>query len=154
MKIKNTPTDHILIKAKSNDPTHYCAFAILFISNEWRKTMLHRLENIRPFAHDSTLHAHTYADGTASYYKTVSRDTYFDTELFLSDTAEEDWAFVELSREELKEFEGTETILTNDLLHLFPDGTACFQSIAPNKVHYTTAKFRVMQLVSKIALLK
>lgn len=50
MKISDKPTKYILIKASTDSEWDCCDFALIYLSEEWKKLQAERLEAVKPFA--------------------------------------------------------------------------------------------------------
>lgn len=96
MNISDKPTNRILVKARTNSEWDSCDFAIVAISEGWRKTQLERLEAIASFANDLSFLSMHFFDGAAYFYR-AGDDGLPDIDELLGDN---EWTFVEVTQEE------------------------------------------------------
>lgn len=120
MQLSDKPTDHILVKARTDSEWDSCDFAIISISEGWRKTQLERLEAITPFANDHSFLSLHFFDGAADFYQSGS-DGLPDIGELLGDN---EWAFVELTQEEQDNLTPPENALDCYEMVLYKDGDA------------------------------
>ena len=55
MKRSDIPTPYLMIKANTNSEWDCCDFAIISLSEDWKKEQQKRIENIKPFSDDYML---------------------------------------------------------------------------------------------------
>lgn len=106
MKISDKPTAHILIKASTNSEWDCCDFAIIHLSEEWRKLQEKRIEAVKPFGDDYSFQSMRFYDGSVDFFQ--SKDEGPDVEELLAD---KQWVFVELGNGELDELTSPENRL-------------------------------------------
>ena len=124
MKISQIPTAYIMVKAMTNSEWDCCDFAIIHISEDWKKEQQKRLDNIKPFSEDYMLLSMMYSDPSVEFYK--------DDDEICPDSAEllEDriWSFVELDEETLKKLSAPENRIDSCELHVFKSNYALYQA--------------------------
>lgn len=120
MNISNKLTNRILVKARTSDEWDSCDFAIISISEGWRKTQLERLEAIASFANDLSFLSMHFFDGAADFYRAGS-DGFPDIDELLGDN---EWAFVELTQEEQDALTPPESCLDCYKMVLYKEGEA------------------------------
>jgi len=101
MQLSEKPTSHILVGADTNDSWCSCDFAVITISEQWKQDQLRRLEVVRSFADDSTFRTLSF-ENCSVYFFHSDRSGQPDLKELLGDR---NWAFVEVSPEELSEEE-------------------------------------------------
>lgn len=69
MNISDKPTNRILVRSRTDSEWDSCDFAIITLSEDWRKTQLERLEAIKPFANDRYFLSMHFFDGAADFYQ-------------------------------------------------------------------------------------
>lgn len=147
MNISDKPTNRILVKASTNSEWDSCDFAILTLSEDWRKTQFARLETIEPFTNDLSFVSMHFFDGTADFYRFGS-DELPDIEELLKNN---EWAFVELTQEEQKGLTPPNSCLTCYKMILYQNGT--FQYTAYDKhtgEEFWTPDLRLREFLEKL----
>ncbi len=56
MKTTDKATAYLLVKANTNSEWDSCEFAIVHITDEWKREQAKRLEAVKPFAEDYNFH--------------------------------------------------------------------------------------------------
>jgi len=120
MNISDKPTNRILARAHTDSEWDSCDFAIISISEAWRKTQFERLEAITPFANDLSFFSLHFFDGAADFYQ-HGDDGLPDIDELLGDN---EWAFVELTQEEQDNLTPPESTLDCYEMVLYKDGDA------------------------------
>ncbi len=69
MKTSDKPTAHILVRASTNSEWDCCDFAIIHLSEEWRKLQEKRLEAVKPFANDYSFQSMRFYDGSVDFFQ-------------------------------------------------------------------------------------
>ena len=69
MKISQNPTEYLLIKGMTNSEWDDCGFAILHITDEWKKTQKKRLKVVKLVENDDDLKWLNYADTNVEFFK-------------------------------------------------------------------------------------
>lgn len=101
MQLSDTPTTHILVRANTNSEFYSCDFAIITISEKWKQDQLRRLAVAKSFPDDKYFRSMCFLDRSVNFYYTNHHDLP-DIDKLLGNR---DWAFVEISDEELNEEE-------------------------------------------------
>ena len=138
MQLSETPTDHILVRARTDSEWDSCDFAIISISEGWRKVQLERLEAITPFANDLSFFSLHFFDGAADFYQ-PGDDGLPDIDELLGDN---EWAFVELTQEEQDNLTPPESALDCYEMVLYKDGDAKYTAYGK----YTSEEFWTTEL--------
>lgn len=120
MNISDKPTNRILARAHTDSEWDSCNFAIITLSEAWRKTQFERLEAITPFANDLSFFSLHFFDGAADFYQ-HGDDGLPDIDELLGDN---EWAFVELTQEEQDNLTPPENALDCYEMVLYKDGDA------------------------------
>lgn len=120
MNISDKPTNRILVRARTDSEWDSCDFAIISLSEGWRKTQLERLEAIEPFANDLSFLSLHFFDGAADFYQ-PGDDGLPDIGELLGNN---EWAFVELTQEEQDNLTPPESGLNCYKMVLYKDGEA------------------------------
>ena len=120
MNISDKPTNRILVRARTDSEWDSCDFAIITLSEGWRKTQLERLKAIAPFANDHAFLSLHFFDGAADFYQSGD-DGLPNIDELLGDN---EWAFVELTQEEHDNLIPPESALDCYEIVLYKDGDA------------------------------
>lgn len=124
MKISNTPTDYLLIKALNE--SELCDFAIIHTTEEWKEIQNKRLNAVKPFENDDSFKWLNYKDEAVNFYR-YSNESYTEIQKWLS---ENDMLFLETNNEELKKLKGIDFRMSNYQMQVFSNGNAlysCFE---------------------------
>lgn len=147
MQLSDKPTNYILVKATTESEWDSCDFAILSLSDNWRKTQLERLEAIQPFANDLSFLSMQFFDGTADFYRFGS-DGFPDINELLKG---KEWAFVESTQEEQRALTPPKSYLTRYKMVLYSNGIAYY--IAYDKYtdeEFLTSELRIREILEKL----
>lgn len=68
MRRSDKPTADILIRARTNSEWDCCEFAVIHLSEEWRKQQTKRLGAIKPFADDYNFQSIRFYDGPVDFF--------------------------------------------------------------------------------------
>lgn len=107
MQISETPTDHLLVRARSDSEWDWCSFAIVHLSNAWKQNQLKRLDTVKPFVDDYTFQSLNFYDCAVDFYQ-ESDDSLPDVNELLANRS---WAFVNVCEEELDTLTRPENVL-------------------------------------------
>ena len=124
MKLLDKTTAHLLVKANTNSEWDNCEFAIIHITEDWKKEQAKRLEAVKPFAEDYNFQSLNYYDTAVEFYRT-SEDDRPDIEELLAD---KEWVFVELENEEQETFTVPENRLDCYRLVVYRSGNAIYKA--------------------------
>nr|DAI00631.1 MAG TPA: hypothetical protein [Caudoviricetes sp.] len=145
MKISDTPTLDILIRATTNSEWDCCDFAIIHLSEEWRKLQEKRLEAVKPFEDDYSFQSMRFYDGPVDFFQ--SEDEGPDVEKLLAD---KDWVFVELDDGELDKLTPPESSLDCYMLVLYRNGNARYEAFGKHtSEEFGTSIFLLQQLTGQ-----
>ncbi|NMR35280.1 hypothetical protein HIO71_13920 [Chryseobacterium aquaticum] len=122
MKKSIKPTEYFLIKAKSEWDD--CDFAIIHITEEWKKIQKKRLEVVKIVKNDSDLKWLNYEDVKVEFFK-FSKENYPQIEEWLSGKNQ---FFVELEKDDLKQLLQPEHDLHNRQMQVFKSGNAIYNA--------------------------
>lgn len=145
MKISDKPTTEILIKAYTDSEWDCCEFAIIHLSERWRKIQAKRLEHVKPFKDDFNFQSMRFYDYSVQFFQ--SGDEGPDMEELLS---ERNWVFVEVDDDELDELTPPENSLDFYKIVIYRDGNARFEAFGKhtNEEFYTN-EFPLQQLTEQ-----
>lgn len=147
MQLSDKPTDHILVKARTDSEWDSCDFAIISISEGWRKTQLERLEAIKPFANDRSFLSLHFFDGAADFYQSGS-DGLPDIGELLGDN---EWAFVELPQKEQNDLTPPESSLDCYKMVLYKNGDAKYTAYGKHTdEEFWTADLPLRKILDKL----
>lgn len=122
MKLSDKPTAYILIKANTNSEWDNCEFAIVHLSEEWKKEQAKRLEWVKPLQGNAHFCSMNFYDTAADFYR-IGENEQPDIETML---AGKEWVFVELDEEEQEAFTVPENRMDCYRLVLRANGTAYY----------------------------
>lgn len=146
MKISDKPTAHILIKASTSSEWDCCEFAIIYLSEKWRKLQATRLEAVKPFTDDYTFQSIRFYSTSVDFYQSGD-DITSDMEELL---ANKDWAFVEVDENELDELTPPESSLDFYMLEIHRDGNARYKAYGKHtNEEFWTNEFPLQQLTEQ-----
>lgn len=144
MKISDKPTEHIMIKAITNSTWDWCDFAIIHLTDEWKKEQKKRLDIINPYTNDYTLISMMYFEQSCTFYK--DDDTICPDSSELLD--EKVWAFVELNEETLGKLSVPENRIDYHRFHVFTSGYCYYQAVGKHtNEEFWTAKILLDELL-------
>ena len=123
MKLLDKTTAHLLVKANTNSEWDNCEFAIIHITEDWKKEQAKRLEAVKPFAEDYNFQSLNYYDTAVEFYRT-SEDDRPDIEELLAD---KEWVLVELENEEQETFTVPENRMDSYRLVVYRSGNAIYK---------------------------
>lgn len=148
MKISDKPTADILIKARTNSEWDCCDFALVHISDEWKKLQAERLEAVKPFKDDYNFQSMRFYDYSAEFYQSGG-DEMPDVEELLGD---KDWSFVELNEDEQDKLTQPENSLDFYKIVIYCDGNARYEAFGKHTdEEFWTNEFPLQQLVGQTA---
>lgn len=145
MKTSDKPTAHLLVKAGTNSQWDTCEFAIVYLSQQWKKEQAQRLESIQPFKNDFNLLGVHYYDTDVNFHLTDAEGQP-DLEHLLAGL---DMAFVELDDEDI--FLNPENSLDCYRLIIHTDGTARYMAYGKHTgEEFFTENFSLIQLLKEL----
>lgn len=147
MKTTDKATAHILVKANTNSEWDNCEFAIVHLSEQWKKEQAQRLELVKPFAEDFNFQSLNYYDTAVDFYRTGEEDQP-DIETML---AGKEWVFVELNEEEQEAFAVPENRLDCYRLVVYRSGNALYKAYGKHtSEEFWTEEFSLHQLIGQL----
>lgn len=145
MKTSDKPTAHILVRASTNSEWDCCDFAIIHLSEEWRKLQEKRIEAVKPFKDDYSFQSMGFIDGSVDFFQ--SEDEEPDVEELLAD---KQWVFVELDDGELDKLTPPESSLDCYMLVLYRNGNARYEAFGKHtSEEFGTNIFLLQQLTGQ-----
>ncbi|AZB25279.1 MULTISPECIES: hypothetical protein [Flavobacteriales] len=142
MKKSIKPTEYLLIKAKSEWDD--CDFAIIHISEEWKKIQKNRLKVVKIVENDSDLKWLNYEDVNVEFFK-FSKENYPQIEEWLS---EKNQFFVVLEKDDLKQLLQPEHDLHNHQMQVFRSGNAIYNAFGKHtSEEFFTEQFSLVELI-------
>lgn len=147
MKISDKPTGYILIKAHTDSEWDCCDFALIYLSEEWKRQQAKRLEAVKPFADNDTFSSINFYDSSVNFFQTGDEDEP-DVEELLAD---KEWAFVELDDDdETDRMTSPENRLECYKLVIYRDGNARYEAIGKyTNEEFWTSEFSLQQLTEQ-----
>lgn len=144
MKISNTPTAHLLLRASSNSEWDCCDFAIVNLSKEWKQTQQKRLDAVEPFKGDISFQSLNFYDSSADFYQ-PDEDGILSSEDLPKD---KDWCFVELTDAELEKLAPPENLLDCHTIVVYNNGEVRYKAYGKHTAEeFWTERFSLQQVV-------
>lgn len=144
MKLSVKATEHILVKAYTNSEWDYCEFAIVYLSEQWKKEQVKRLELVTPLMGDYLFQSMNFYDTAVDFYRACD-DEQTNIEEMLGD---KEWIFVVLDKEEQDTFIIPENHMDCYRLVLHSDGTAYYTAYGKHtSEEFWTEHFSLHQLI-------
>ncbi|MBZ4192023.1 hypothetical protein [Niabella beijingensis] len=122
MKLSDKATAYLLVKANTNSEWDNCNFAIIHITEEWKKEQQKRIEFLAPLQGNYQFQSMNFYDTAVDFYNTGEEDKP-DIENLLG---YKDWAFVELDKNELASLTPPENRLDCYRIALRANGTGYY----------------------------
>lgn len=122
MKPSNIATVHILVKANTSSEWDNCEFAIIHLSQAWKKEQTRRIELVEPLQEDNYFSSMNFYDTAVDFYKT-GEGCQPNVDKMLSG---KEWIYVELDEREQETFALPESSLDCYRLVLRANGTAYY----------------------------
>lgn len=146
MKTTDKQTQHILLKAWTNSDWDTCDFAIVHLTEDWKREQQKRLEAIRPFAGDCYFQSVNYRDTAVDFYKMDDNDQPDVAKLL----GGKNWAFVELDEGELETLSVPENHLECYRLVLYGNGSAMYKAYGEcRSEEFWTEEFSLKQIIEQ-----
>lgn len=146
MRISEKPTEYILIRAQTESEWDYCDFALIHVSEEWKKLQAERLEAVKPFANDYNFSSMNFYDIFVNFYHTGDEGEP-EIEKLLAD---KDWAFVELESNELNSLIPPESSLFCYRIVIYRSGGARYEAYGKHtNEEFWTQVFSLQQLIGE-----
>lgn len=142
MKATDKATAYLLVKANTNSEWDSCEFAIVHITDEWKREQAKRLEAVMPFAEDYNFQSLNYYDTAVEFYRT-GEDDQPDIEKLL---AGKEWVFVEMDSQEA--FIAPENRLDCYRLSVYRGGSANYKAYGKHtSEEFWTEDFSLTELI-------
>lgn len=146
MKTSDKPTEYILIKASTNSEWDCCEFALIHLSEKWKKLQAERFEAVKPFADNYSFSSMNFYDSSVDFFQTGDEEEPDMEELL----ADKDWTFVELDDDELDRLSPPENSLECYKLVIHRDGNARYEAIGKyTDEEFWTNEFSLQQLIEQ-----
>ena len=146
MKLSDKATINILVKANTNSEWDNCEFAIIHLSEQWKKEQAQRLEYVKPLQGNYNFCSMNFYDTAVDFYRTGEKDQP-DIENLL---AGKEWVFVELENGEQETFTIPENRLDCYRLVLRANGTAYYTAYGKHtSEEFWTEEFSLHQLTQQ-----
>lgn len=147
MKISDKPTAQILIKANTSSEWDCCEFAVIYLSEKWKKLQTERLEAVKPFSDNDSFSSINFYDSSVNFFQ-AGDDEDPDMEELLGD---KDWTFVELDDdEETDRLTSPENRLECYKLVIYRDGNARYEAHSKyTDEEFWTSEFSLQQLTEQ-----
>ncbi len=144
MKTTDKATAHLLVKANTNSEWDNCDFAIIHITEEWKKEQQKRIAFLKPLQGDCHFQSMYYYDTAVDFYRTGEGDQP-DIEELLGD---KDWVFVELDEDEQQRLTPPENRLDCYRIVLQADGTGYYKAYSKyNSEEFWTEDILLTQII-------
>lgn len=145
MKTSDKPTAHILIKASTNSEWDCCEFAVIHLSEKWRKLQAKRLEAVKPFKDDYSFQSMKFYDCSVEFFQSGEEEA--DIEKLLEN---KEWVFVELDDGELDELTSPENRLDFYKIVMYRDGNSRYEAFGKyTDEGFWTNEFPLQQLTEQ-----
>lgn len=147
MKISDKPTAQILIKANTSSEWDCCEFAVIYLSEKWKKLQTERLEAVKPFSDNDSFSSINFYDSSVNFFQ-AGDDEESEMEELLGD---KDWTFVELDDdEETDRLTSPESRLECYKLVIYRDGNARYEVHGKyTDEEFWTSEFSLQQLTEQ-----
>ena len=145
MKLSDKTTAHILVKANTNSEWDNCEFAIIHLSEEWKKEQVKRLALVKPLEGNHYFCSMNYYDTAVDFYRTGGGDG--ANSEGLRDGRE--WVCVELDEQGQETFTVPENRLDCYRLVLRANGTGYYTAYGKHtSEEFWTEEFSLTQLTA------
>lgn len=146
MEISDKPTKYILIKASTDSEWDCCDFALIYLSEEWKKLQAERLEAVKPFTDNYSFSSINFYDSSVNFFQTGDGEEP-DIEELLGD---KDWTFIELDDDETDRLTSPENRLECYKLVIYRDGNARYEAYGKyTNEEFWTNEFSLRQLIEQ-----
>ncbi|MDE3183195.1 MAG: hypothetical protein KGM16_07235 [Bacteroidota bacterium] len=148
MKLSDKATAYLLVKANTNSEWDDCNFALIHITDEWKKEQQQRIAFLTYLQGNYHFQSVNYYDTAVDFYK-KGEDDQPDIETMLAD---KEWGFVELDHEEQEAFTVPENRMDCYRLVLRSNGTAYYTACGKHTgEEFWTEEFDLNILCNPIA---
>lgn len=141
MKISQTPTDYLFVKALN--VCEFCDFAVIHTTEEWKTVQKERLNAVKPFENDDSFKWFNYNDESVDFY-CYSEESYPEIQKWFS---ENDRLFIKTNEEELEKLKGIDFRMSSYQMKVFSNGNAlysCFEKHLGDE--FWTVEFSLKEL--------
>lgn len=143
MKKSINATEYLLIKAKTNSEWDNGDFAIIHITDDWKKTHQRRLEAVKIVENDFDLKWLNYTDTNVEFFK-FSEEIYPEIQEWLSGISR---IFIELEKDDLKKFLQPENNLNCYQMQVYKNGNAIYNAFGKHTgEEFWTEEFSLSEL--------
>ncbi|QHC84707.1 hypothetical protein AS589_07860 [Empedobacter brevis] len=147
MKLSDKPTAHLLLRAGTNSEWDNCSFAIVHLSEEWKKEQVKRLKAVQLFAGDYYFQSLSYYDTAVDFY-VADEEENPDLEKWLGENST---IFVEMDKDELETLSVPENRLDCYRLVLYKTGTAMYKAYGKHtSEEFYTAEFPLTPILEQL----
>ncbi|QQM25846.1 hypothetical protein [Elizabethkingia sp. M8] len=144
MKLSDKPTEYVLLKAGNNSEWDLCEFAIIHVSEEWKKTQKKRLEVVKLVESDYDLKWLNYADTNVEFFQ-FSEEHYPEVEEWLSERSK---IFIDIQTKDLKKLSQPENRLNCYQMQVFKNGNAIYNAFGKHTgEEFWTEEFSLEELI-------
>lgn len=124
MKRADKNTGYLMVRAYTGSEWDICDYAIIKIDKAWIQTMQQRMAAVEPFKKDNLFCGLSYWDAPENFFKDNEDDTITADGII----GEEDWCFVETTKEELESLPQPESRLDTHRLMIDRYGNFCYKA--------------------------
>lgn len=124
MKLSDKRTEHLLLKADTTSTWDNCEFAIIHLSEQWKKLQAERLELLKPLKNNLHFLSMNYHDTAVDFYG-LDDEYQPDIEELLKGKT---WSFVEFDEGERQKFIPPENPLYCYQMRVYQRGTAIYSA--------------------------
>lgn len=141
MKLSKTPSKYIVIRATTNAQRDRCNFAIIHLTERWKKEQQKRIELLGPLQEDSHFDRMSYYDRSVDFYAADANEI----EKILTGN---DWAFITLQENEAGSFTRPEASLEYHRVVMHSDGSAYYTACGKDTSEkFWTEKISLTQIL-------
>jgi hypothetical protein len=150
MKLSETPTEYLFLKAKTNSDWDSCDYAVLQINNEWTELLQQRLAELETFKKYDNFSGISFSECTDGFF-TYPLDEEYDSNFDVIRDNVDCWCFVTLDNDELENLPQPESTITAELLHMNLDGSIWFTATGKHTgEEFWTSAFDLTELLKKL----
>ena len=144
MKLSNEPTNYLLLRAHTNSEWDNCNFAIIHMTDAWKKEQRTRLKAVQPFSEDTYFQSLNYYDTAVDFYVS-DEEKNPDLDKWLADKS---MVFIELDQQEAETLSVPENRLDCYRLEILRTGSAFYKANGKHtSEEFWTDEFSLEQLI-------
>lgn len=144
MKVSIKPTEYLLVKAMTDSEGDNCNFAVIHITEDWKRIQKKRLEVVEKVENDNDLKWLNYADTNIEFFK-FSEENYPEVEEWLLDRSK---IFIELEKDDLKKLFQPDNNLHCYQMQVFKNGNAIYNAFGKHtNEEFWTEEFTLTSLI-------